>query len=170
MHYIYGAFTLADTESDTETDKSTQNPMGIFVGFCPCAQTPHNSKQLIFIYPLSVSGLSSVKKPLGYSYSLLFVFSACFFFLILFAIYSLQQENLMRPSIFDTHPSLVDRAYNRPRLDMLKSATGAEQLDPKLTKVNPCSGFRLRLNVPLMSPFFVPFKMASMQSYGAVYT
>ena len=109
-----------------------------------------------------------MKKPLGYSYSLLFVFSACFFLIFVCNLFSTARE-FDAAKYFDTHPPLVDRAYNRPRLDMLKSATGAEQLDPKLTKVNPGSGFRLRLNLPPMSPFFVPFQMASMQPYCAAY-
>ena len=29
---------------------------------------------------------------------------------------------------------------------------------------------RLRLHVPSTSPFLIPFKMGSMQPYGAVYT
>ena len=32
MLTVYGALTLPDTETDTETDKLTHNPMGISVG------------------------------------------------------------------------------------------------------------------------------------------
>ena len=74
--------TLHDTETETDTDKSVLNPMRIGVGFCPCAvwSPPHNSKKTLFLsIPLLVSALSSMNTPLGYSCSLWFMFSACFF-------------------------------------------------------------------------------------------
>ena len=46
----YGAFTLSDT--DTDTDKLAQNPMGICVGVCLCAVW---RSLLNFIQPISIS-------------------------------------------------------------------------------------------------------------------
>ena len=52
----YGAFTLPDTETDTDADKLAQNPMGICQSVCLCAiwTPPRNSIQAIYVIGFGV--------------------------------------------------------------------------------------------------------------------
>ena len=63
-----------------------------------------------------------------FMYSLLFYFTIAQMFTFL-------AKEFDAAKYFDTHPALVNRRYNRPRLDMLRTATGGEELNPKLVEV-----------------------------------
>ena len=78
-----GVFTLSDTETQTDADKFTQNPMGICVdvGLCAVWIPPQNSVQPIFIgicvgqreHIIPVNSFDHVGKWINFNYKFYFV-------------------------------------------------------------------------------------------------